>query len=49
MKIVAVMFDNDATTAYDRMIPSQCMIVAAHALYMLEAVHSTWIRTFPTQ
>ena len=31
MQLVAGIFDNDATTCYDRMIPSQCMIVTARA------------------
>jgi hypothetical protein len=31
MHLVAIIFDNDATAAYDRMIPSQCMIVSARA------------------
>jgi hypothetical protein len=31
MRLTAVIFDNDATTAYDRMIPSQCMILSARA------------------
>jgi hypothetical protein len=31
MHLVAVIFNNDATTAYDSMIPSQCMIVSARA------------------
>jgi hypothetical protein len=31
MRLVAIIFDNDATTTYDRMIPSQCMIVLARA------------------
>ncbi len=30
MCLVAIIFDNDATTAYDWMIPSQCMITSAH-------------------
>jgi hypothetical protein len=31
MRLTAVIFDNDATAAYDRMIPSQCMILLARA------------------
>jgi hypothetical protein len=31
MRLVAIIFDNDATAAYNRMIPSQCMIVSARA------------------
>jgi hypothetical protein len=31
MCLVAVIFDNDATAAYDRMIPSQCMITSRRA------------------
>jgi hypothetical protein len=31
MRLVAVIFDNDATAAYDRMIPSQCMITSRRA------------------
>jgi hypothetical protein len=31
MRLTAVIFDNDATAAYDRMIPSQCMILSARA------------------
>lgn len=40
MKMVAVMFDSDATTAYNRMIPSQCMIVAAHAGILVTAIRT---------
>jgi hypothetical protein len=36
---MAIIFDNDATTTYDRMIPSQCMIIAARA-----GVHENAIR-----
>jgi hypothetical protein len=28
---MAIIFDNDAKVAYDRMIPSQCMILSARA------------------
>jgi hypothetical protein len=31
MRLVAIIFDKDATAAYYRMIPSQCMIVSARA------------------
>ena len=31
MRLTACIFDNDATACYDRMIPSQCMIVAARS------------------
>jgi hypothetical protein len=31
MHLVAIIFDNDATAAYNQMIPSQCMITSAHA------------------
>jgi hypothetical protein len=31
MRLVAVIFDNDATAAYDRMIPSQCMSTSHRA------------------
>jgi hypothetical protein len=31
MRLTAVFFDNDAKAAYDRMIPSQCMILSARA------------------
>lgn len=31
MRLVAVVLDNDAKAAYDRMIPSQCMITSARA------------------
>jgi hypothetical protein len=31
MQLTAIIFDNDAKAAYDRMIPSQCMILSARA------------------
>jgi hypothetical protein len=31
MHLTALIFDNDATAAYNHMIPSQCMIVSAQA------------------
>jgi hypothetical protein len=31
MQLVTVIFDNDTTAAYDRMIPSQCMITSHRA------------------
>jgi hypothetical protein len=31
MRLTALIFDNDATAACNRMIPSQCMIVSAQA------------------
>jgi hypothetical protein len=31
MQLTAIIFDNDAKAAYDRMIPSQCMILLARA------------------
>jgi hypothetical protein len=31
MCLVVIIFDNDATAAYNQMIPSQCMITSAHA------------------
>jgi hypothetical protein len=31
MRLMAIIFDNDAKVAYDRIIPSQCMILSARA------------------
>jgi hypothetical protein len=31
MRLTAIIFDNNAKVAYDHMIPSQCMILAARA------------------
>ena len=40
MWLVTCIFDNDATACYDHMIPSQCMIVTAHAGVGKDAIKS---------
>jgi hypothetical protein len=38
MQLIAAVFDNDATAAYDQMIPSQCMILSAREGVNTEAI-----------
>jgi hypothetical protein len=40
MRLTAAIFDNDATAAYDRMIPSQCMILSAQEGVNVEAIET---------
>jgi hypothetical protein len=40
MQLTAAIFNNDATVAYDRMIPSQCMILSAREGVNVEAIET---------
>jgi hypothetical protein len=40
MQLIAAVFDNDATAAYDQMIPSQCMILSAREGVNTEAIET---------
>jgi hypothetical protein len=40
MQLTAAIFDNDATAAYDHMIPSQCMILSAREGVNVEAIET---------
>jgi hypothetical protein len=40
MRLTAAIFDNDATAAYDRMIPSQCMILSVREGFNVEAIET---------